>query len=154
MHGFWPPSRDAEVATALGGMRPCLEEIEVIVEIEVAAVATDCMSMLWCTTAVRAHRHGCCADVLQRDGRVLLSLDPAGACSEAAMRERYCKSARDAFLKDADAAAAVAAGGSRRRAAAHDPDSAKRARAQDILDRGPDAILMEYPEGHVPRSGT
>lgn len=94
----------------------------------------------------------CFADVLRRDGRVLLNLDPAGACSQAAMKERYRKSAQDAFMKDSDAAAA--AGGSRRRGVAHDPDSAKRARAQDILDRGPDAILMEYPEGHVPRSGT
>eukprot|EP00892_Ulva_mutabilis_P001092 jgi/Ulvmu1/10984/UM007_0163.1 len=92
-------------------------------------------------------------DVLQQGGRVLLSLDPAGACAQFAMRERYTQSAQDAFLKASDAAT-TAGGGSRRRGAAQDPDSAKRARAQDILARGPDAILMEYPEGHVPRSGT
>lgn len=85
---------------------------------------------------------------------MLLSLDPAGRCLHLAMKERYTKSAQDAFLKAGGAAAAAAAGGSRRRGAAQDPDSAKRARAQDILARGPDAILMEYPEGHVPRSGT
>lgn len=33
-------------------------------------------------------------------------------------------------------------------------ETAKKLRAFTILDTGADAILMEYPEGYVPRQGT
>lgn len=66
------------------------------------------------------------------------------------LKDRYSISRRDAFVDEE----LVRDGASRRRMTLNNPENSKKLRAMDILDTGPDAILMEYPEGYVPRQGT
>ena len=78
------------------------------------------------------------------------ALDVASQLDRSAAKLQYFSAEDDAFAADDDASEG---GPSRRRANAYSADKLKQRKAQAILDLGPDAVLMDFPEGHVPRQG-
>ena len=83
-------------------------------------------------------------------GRIGFALDVASQLDRTAAETRYDASVIDAF---ASGPGGADAGGGRRRGGAYSADQLKQQQAQAMLDLGPDAVLMEWPEGHVPRQG-
>ena len=77
-------------------------------------------------------------------------MDPATQLDRVAAHTAYSQAVEDAFHRDSDD---EDGGGGRRRANAYSSDRLKQRRAEVILGLGPDAVLMEFPEGHVPRQG-
>lgn len=90
-----------------------------------------------------------CAEPLFKAGRIGFGMDPATQIDRIAARTAYSQAVEDAFHRDSD----DEDGGGRRRANAYSSDRLKQRRAEVILGLGPDAVLMEFPEGHVPRQG-
>jgi hypothetical protein len=83
-------------------------------------------------------------------GHIGFALDAAPTLEHAVGSGRHEAGVEDAFADDGDGGDS---GASRRRANAYSADRLKQRRAQVMLDLGPDAVLMDFPEGHVPRQG-
>jgi hypothetical protein len=86
---------------------------------------------------------------LLKASRVGFQLDPASRMDRIAARAAYSPWFEDAFHQDNEAGVA----GGRRRATAYSTDKGRSQRAEQILGLGPDAVLMDFPEGYVPRQG-
>jgi hypothetical protein len=89
------------------------------------------------------------AEPLFKAGSVGFALDPASRLDRTAARAAYSLAVEDAFHQDTEAGAIAG----RRRATAYSTDQLKQQRAERILALGPDAVLMDFPEGYVPRQG-
>ena len=91
-----------------------------------------------------------CADGVLGGARLGFAIDDVAQLDRAASKVVYSPAVEDAFSLEADG---DEDGASRRRANAYSADQLKQRRARAMLGLGADAILMDFPEGHVPRQG-